>query len=285
MNSQLFIDKINNALSHMTKSQRSVASYYLLHLNEASLFTLETAAEKMQVSTTTVIRFARALGYTGFTQMQKDLQQNLLSKAGLPERLQELQSSSKENNKLLISSMQNDIDDITKTFDAIDSSQLDKVVNMINDARKVYILGLRSSFSLAHYLTSRLSQIRPDVRLVQTEGMLYPEDFSGANDKDLCITFLFPRYSNTTLKLLQWLKKKKTPVVLVTSTIYDDVAELGNIILPCSVTGVSFKNSFAGPIALINYIAAATAIVGHDRAMETIKDTESFLDMGDYIGV
>ena len=152
-------------------------------------------------------------------------------------------------------------------------------------AETVYILGLRSSFALAHYMTSRLAQIRPHVRLIEASGMLFPEDFGGCCPTDICISFLVPRYSKPTSNLLTWLRKKQIPVILFTSPEHDSVKQFSDMILPCQVTSISYKNSFVAPMALINYIAAGIAIRGNHEAMATIKDTEEFLSMGYYLGL
>lgn len=280
-----FIDRLNGRLSQMTNSQKTVASFYLRNTNAVAFLKLEDAAMNIGVSTTTIIRFARTLGYTGYSDMQRDIQKNLIQKVGLPERLERLQKDNIPENKLLMTSMQNDIDDITQTFAGLSTELLNAVVQKLNEAETLYILGLRSSYALAHYMTSRLGQIRPHVRLVQSAGMLFPEDLVGCNEKDLCIGFFFPRYSKTTSNLLLWLKKRKVPIILFTSPNAEEVKAYGDTFLPCYLSGMSFKNSFSAPIALINYLAAATAILGHDRAIDTIEKTEDFLKNGYYLGL
>ena len=280
-----FSDRVNKMMADMTPSQQKAASYYLSESNEAALSTLEEAAGKIGVSTTSIIRFARLLGYSGFSEMQKDLQRNLLHKAGLPERLDQLQNNSAIKGGMLLQSMQNDIDDITNTFASLDRATLQRTVELIGQAETVYILGLRSSFALAHYMMSRLAQIRPRVRLIQGDGMLFPEEFGGCGEKDLCIAFLFPRYSKTTSNLLLWLRQKKTPVILFTATQYDALKDHADYFLPCSISSLSFKNSFAAPISVINYLSAEVAISEQERAMETVTETERFLNMGYYLGL
>jgi DNA-binding MurR/RpiR family transcriptional regulator len=144
---------------------------------------------------------------------------------------------------------------------------------------------MRSSFALAHYMTSRLGQIRPNVRLIQSAGMIYPEELIGCNGQDVCIAFLFPRYSKTAANLILWLRKRGVRIILFTSQNYSAIRTYGDIFLPCSVRGVSFKNSFAAPICLINYISAAIALLDRSRAIETLQQTEEFLNKGYHLGL
>ena len=278
-----FSDKINVKLPSMTKSLRIVADYYLCNLNTLAFCTLDQTARNIGVSTTTVIRFARELNFSGFSEMQKEIQEELLNKMSLPERLDSLQHTVDKENHLLIDSMQTELNNITETFSGISSETLDSVVEKINSARIVYILGMRGSYALAHYMTSRLGQIRPHIRMIDSNGMLFPEEFCGYNENDLCIAFTFPRHSTTTINLLAWLKRKNIPIILFTTENNSSVKDYADIILPCHVSSVSFKNSIVAPIALINYISAATAVVGRSTAIETIKDTEDFLNLGYYV--
>ncbi len=279
-----FSSKITECFDRLTRSQKTVANYYLENPDEIVFCTLEDIAMKIGVSTTTIIRFARILGYNGYSDMQKNIQTSLLEKVGLPERLT-LSSDTVPQDQLLMKTMRNDISDITTTMTNISQNDLAEAIKEISNARSVYILGMRSSFSLAHYMTSRLAQIRPSVRLIQSVGMIYPEELIGCNEKDICISFLFPRYSKTTANLILWLRKRGVRIILFTGQNISAISNYGDIFLPCCVDGISFKNSFAAPICLINYITAAITLLDHSRAIDTLKEMEEFLNKGYYLGL
>ncbi len=279
-----FSSKINECFDDLTRSQKTVAEFFLEDSDTFAFSTLEDVAMKIGVSTTTIIRFARMLGYAGYSDMQKDIQNSLMDKVSLPERLI-YTTDIIEQDQLLADTMQNDIADITSTLTNISHKDLSSAIDKISNAGNVYILGMRSSFALAHYMTSRLGQIRPNVRLIQSAGMIYPEELIGCNGLDVCIAFLFPRYSKTAANLILWLRKRGVRIILFTSQNYSAIRNYGDIFLPCSVGGVSYKNSFAAPICLINYIAAAIAVLDHSRAVETLQQTEDFLNKGYHLGL
>ena len=109
-----FLQDLSTHYNIFTRSQKIIADYLTENLNDIAFCTLEELAEKIDVSTTTIIRFSRALGYTGYSEMQKDIQNNIQTKVGLPERL----SSQKfyPDNTLLSDSFQNDIHNIQHTM-------------------------------------------------------------------------------------------------------------------------------------------------------------------------
>ncbi len=280
----VFSNKIAERFNDLTHSQKTVANYFIDNPDKFAFSTLDDVALKIGVSTTTIIRFARVMGYSGYSDMQKDVQKGLVTKVSLPDRLVQKADTSTQD-QLLTDTMHNDIADITATMTQISQTDLSESVDNISNARNVYILGMRSSFALSHYMTSRLGQIRPNVKLVQSVGMIFPEELIGCNEQDVCIAFLFPRYSKTTANLILWLRRRKVKIILFTSPNISDIENYGDIFLPCSVGGISFKNSFAAPLCLINYLAAAIAQLDHSRAISTLKEMEDFLNKGYYLGL
>ncbi|MBU9725279.1 MurR/RpiR family transcriptional regulator [Diplocloster modestus] len=278
-----FMNKISENFDMFTHSQKAVANYLMDNLDHVAFCTLEDIAARIGVSTTTVIRFSRVLGYAGFSEMQKDIQSNIKSKVALPERLDNMMVLS--DNQLLNESFANDIQNIQKTMAAQNDEDLQKVIRHISDARNVYILGMRSSFSIAHYLASRLGEIKKNVRLVQSIGMIYPEEIVGAEKGDICIAYLFPRYSKIAATIISWLKNMGVEVILVTSLNYSAVSGYGDIILPCAISSISYKNSFAAPLCLTNYLIAALAKNNYEESRETLARTESILSQGYYLGL
>lgn len=278
-----FSQNLNNMFNKFTRSQKNVANYLTDHLNVVAFCTLEELAEKIGVSTTTIIRFSRILGYTGYTEMQKDIQSNIQTKVSLPERL----SGQKMHpaNTLLVDSFQNDIDNMQRTLNAQKAEDLQAVIDSISQAPNVYVLGMRSSFSISYYMSSRLSEIRENVHLVQSVGMLYPEEIVSAKPGDVCIAYLFPRYSKLSTTIISWLKNEGVKIILFTSQNYSAVQGYGDIILPCSVSSLSYKNSYAAPLSLANYLVAAIAQKNYAKSQQILQKTESILNQGFYLGL
>lgn len=278
-----FLEVLNKHYKSFTRSQKRIADYLAENMTEAAFCTLEEIAQKTGVSTTTIIRFSRACGYPGYTAMQKDIQANMQTKASLPERLSPQPFYS--DNVMLSASFQNDIYNIQQTLTLQDDSTLQTAVSDISSAPSVYVLGMRSSFSLSYYMASRLSEIRTDVHLIQSVGMLYPEEIVSAKAGDVCIAYMFPRYSKLTTTILSWLKNEGVKIILFTSQNYAAVKGYADVILPCYITSLSYKNTYSAPMSLSNYIIAAITQNNFDKSQETLKKTESILKQGFYLGL
>lgn len=278
----VFLNKLSDNFNSFTHSQKVIANYLLDNLDTIAFSTLETLSELVGFSTTTIIRFSRALGYTGYSDMQKDIQNNI-HKAALPDRLD--QTSSISDDKLLNASFYNDIQNIQKTLSIQNTDDLKKVVGALSNANNIYILGMRSSYAIAYYTASRLGEIKENVRLIQSTGMIYPEEIVSASEGDVCIAYLFPRYSKIAASIISWFRNANVKIILITSLNYSAVSGYGDIILPCAINSVSYKNSLSAPLCLTNYLVAAVAKANYEEAKEVLTKTEVILSQGYYLGL
>ena len=129
---------------------------------------------RIGVSTTTIIRFSRALGYTRYQKCKRIFKTDSRQKSAF---LNDYHTHKDyPSNTLLADSFQNDIQNIQSTLEAQNVEDLQKAIDLISTAPTVYVLGMRSSFSISYYTASRLSEIRENIHLIQSVGMLYPEE-------------------------------------------------------------------------------------------------------------
>ena len=179
-----FFHKLTDNFDAFTYSQKTVANYLIDNQDNVAFDTLEDLAEKIGVSTTTVIRFSRVLGYQGYSDMQKDIQNNVRTKAALPDRFDKTNLQIPKN-QLLQQSFTNDLNNIQKTLSLQKDQDLEQAIQMISDAQNVFVLGMRASFSIAHYFASRIGEIKANVRLISSTGLIYPEEVNSAKRRCL----------------------------------------------------------------------------------------------------
>jgi DNA-binding MurR/RpiR family transcriptional regulator len=278
-----FFENLSNASGSFTLSQKVIAGYMLDHIESIAFSNLEAISNKIGVSTTTVIRFSRALGYDGFSDMQKAVKYELQHKSALPDRLSALRNDCE--NDLLVRSFSIDQENISQTLAAQKDEDLRAAVDWIINSRCTFILGMRSSYAIAHYMASRLGEIKKNVRFIQSTGMLYPEEIVGAEPVDVCIAYLFPRYSKIATNILGWLRSRGIRVILITALSATAVEAYGDIVLRCAIRSISYKNSLTAPLCLTNYLVAELARKNYDEAKEVLSRTEDILSSGYYLGI
>ncbi|MDD4083685.1 MAG: MurR/RpiR family transcriptional regulator [Sphaerochaetaceae bacterium] len=267
----------------LTNSHKKVAKFIQHNLNLCAFKTLEEIAKQINVSTTTVIRFSRALGFAGFSDLQRNIQNNIQIKESLPDRL--LNITNECPNEVFKQSFLRDIENIQITMNSQNDKNLKSVINCISDAKNVFILGMRSAFSVAFYMASRLGEIKANIHLIQSVGLLYPEEIVNAEKGDACIAYLFPRYSKQTTAMISWLKKQGVKIILITSMDNSLVASYGDFILPCAVKSLYYKNSYAGPMCLTNYLVTSMTLCNKEEAKKLLIKTEEILQQGFYLGI
>lgn len=279
-----FFDNVRKLYGGLTNTQKQVADFMLEHPDVIAFKGLEELSMMIGVSTTSVIRFARSIGYKGYADMQQDIQQSIVGKASLPDRLIDAVKSTKQD-QLLIDSFKRDIDNIASTLHLLSENDLAKAVSNIIAAQNIYVLGTRGNFSVAHYLGYRLSQIKRGVHLVSGLSMDYPEEIASIRRGDVCIAFLTPRYSRMTANLVAWMKKRGVMIILFTKEGSNEINLYGDIILPCRTDGISYKSSLIALFAVCNYILAAVVPQNHDESMEVLAQTEELLGQGFFLGL
>ena len=277
------IDIIQKDFDSYTKGHQAIAGYIMENYDESAFMTLEQLSSAVGVSTTSVIRFSRVLGYDGYSSMQKALRLDLRNKTSYSELPEPRLRAS--DNDLLRQMVSNDINNIEQTFNHLDPESVELASDIIGNAGELYILGLRRSYSLSVYAFSRLSQVRQHVRLIGTPGLNYPEEISSIEKGDACLAFLFPRYSHTTISLLDFMRNLGMKTIVVTSMNHIAIDRYADVVLPCETRCFLEKTSYVAPISLINYLTALYMQNHQDSAQEMLSKAESIYAAGSFLGL
>lgn len=266
-----------------TNSERVIADYILDNFNYILYDTLNILAQKIGVSTTSIIRFAKNLGFNGYSDLQDSIRS--YSMTDDPFNMSKNFVDIEDNNvsELFESSLNKDIENLKNTLNSISKDDLESATQMLAKARKVYIIGMNDSFTLAYYMALRLGQVRENVYLLQSVGGMYPIEITSSNEEDLIVAYLFPRYSLNTINIIKKVKSNNGKVLIITSNSTSRIKDLGDLILPTFVHGVGIKESLIAPVSLSSYLASAVALVNPEKSKEIINYTERILQTGYYL--
>ena len=267
------VERIRTEMEKMTRSERRVAVVALGHMNDVAFFTLDELARQADVSTTTVLRFCRRLDFGGFKQFQQAVRAGLKYSTDLLEKFHRAEEG-QLGNALLSQTVQQGIRCIQQTFQEIPFVMVEDAVKYISAARRVYTFGMRESQALAAYAYSRLLTVRGDVFLFQDGYAGNVESLLSLTGEDVFIVFLFHRYTNQTLRILEILKQRNVRVILITSPPVEAVAPFATVLLPCQVDANGIKNSALAPICLADYLCNAVAMVNTEETRQRMKQSE-----------
>ena len=274
------VETIKSALDDMTRAERQVASYYLGHPNDFAFCTLDAIAQKADTSTTSVLRFCRRIGFVGYKDFQQAVQQGISIQPQLPDKFQR---SVDRGDDLLLRVIGRDIQCIQDTFRDLQEETARKATELIATGQRVYTFGMRESYALAHYAYSRLLSVRPGVELLRagTNGEI--ENLLSLGKEDVCLVFLFHRYTRQSIQILEFLAQRGCKLIVVTNPPLDQIESFANIVLPCHVDCGGIKNTSVAPVVLMDYLCDAVASQLGDAALAYMRDTENLFRLSDVL--
>lgn len=273
-----FIKRIETHRTKFSKGQRRIAAYIEEHYDKAVFLTAARLGKAANVSESTVVRFAMLLGYEGYPQFQKDLEEYVRQKLNTIQRL-ELASGIMSRNGVLESVLQADAEKIKITLDLVDRSAFDEAVNTILSAKTIYVVGIRSCAPLASFLSFYLKLIFDDVRFLQTSNSseLF-EQMLRICEKDVIIGISFPRYSMRTLKALEFANNRNARVITITDGKNSPMILYSSCNLFARSDMVSIVDSLVAPLSVINALIVALCMKKQKSVMSTLENLEKIWD-------
>lgn len=267
-----------------SKGQRRIAQYIAENYDKAAFLTAAKLGEAVNVSESTVVRFADELGFDGYPELQQALQEFVKNQLKSFQRV-EVTNQLIGNGDALDKIMLSDIELIKQTHESIDRKNFNEAVDAIVNAKRIYIIGVRSSSSLAAFLNHNFRMIFDDVRFVQTtSGSEMFEQIIQMEKGDVLFAISFPRYSSRLINAVEYAKKHDVDVIALTDTEQSPIAQYADQLLLAQSDMVSFVNSLCAPLSIINAIVAAVSIKKQDdltnrlRSLETIWDEYDVYD-------
>ncbi len=273
MQKDLF-ELIQERLPKMSKSHKLIASYILKSGEVAAYLTATKLGNAIGVSESTVVRFAIELGFSGYSEFQNVLQQSLRSKLTSLQRIDVADNMIADGN-VLSSVLTADMNNIKASLASIDEKSFDCAVDTICEAQNIFIIGIRSSSMLADFLNHYLGYVFGNVKLLFSNSTdeLFEQIFR-ITEKDVLIAISFPRYSSRTKLAAEFAKKKGAKVIAITDGDSSPIAAYADSKLYAKSDMVSFVDSLAAPLSIINALIVAIGRKKKDTIKETFDDLE-----------
>lgn len=264
---------IKTKFTNLSKGQKLIAEYILKHYDKAAFMTAAKLASSVGVSESTIVRFANELGFDGYPSLQKSLQELIKTKLTTVQRLELLQNEDLEGN-VVKGVLKSDIDNIRSTLDKIDPLTFNEIVDKLFEAKRIYILGLRSSTALAEFLGFYLNLILDNVKIVSSGISDIFEQMLSITSEDLVIGISFPRYSKRTIDALNYAKTKGSTVVSITDSDMSPLAKNSDYTLFAQSNMTSFVDSLVAPLSVINALIIAVGFREKDIISKSFSELE-----------
>ena len=254
-NAQELIQRLNHSGKKLSMSHRRIAECIVTHYDKVVFMTASKLGEYVGVSESTVVRFAAALGYSGYPQLQKALQELLRHRLTASQRFE--LTNDMDHVQVLNKVLKADIQNIRSTLDELDIGSFERAIDAIIQARQIYVMGLRSSAPIAEFFVHYLKFIFPNVRVVTSGVSDVFEQLSRIGEGDLLIGISFPRYASRSIEAMDFARKQGASLIAITDGPLSPLHSTADICLMAKSDMSSFVDSFAAPLSLINALLVA----------------------------
>lgn len=264
------VERLKASYPALSDSHKRVAEYLLDNVESAAFLTAGRLGAAAGVSESTVVRFAMALGYQGWPDLQRVLA--VMVRARL-DTVTRLRMSSGGLETTVHEVLTTDAENLQRTMSELDPGVFGQVVDTLTQARDIYVLGLRSAQSLAVFLTFYLQTIGKSARMVSQGTRSAFEELDAAGAEDVVLAISFPRYSSMTVRAFQYAKDLGAKTIALTDSAFSPLAQAADLTLVARTGINSFIESFVAPLSVINAIITA---IGRKDEGATLKSLEKF---------
>lgn len=267
-------NRINEAYGKLSKGQKRLAAYITDNYDKAVFLTAAKLGETVGVSESTVVRFATHLGYKGYPEFQKALEEQVKSKLNSVQRM-EVTYGRINQSKILDTVMRADAEKLHSTLAKIDEHVFDLAVETILNAKHIYIIGLRSCAPLASFMAFYFNLIFDNVRLIQTSSAseIFEQMVRVGRD-DVVIGISFPRYSMRTLKAMEFANNRSAKVITLTDSVHSPMNLYSSCNLIADSDMASIVDSLVAPLSVINALIVALCMKKQNKVARTLEALE-----------
>jgi DNA-binding MurR/RpiR family transcriptional regulator len=253
---------------------KQVAAYVLDHPNDMGLETLAVIAERCGAQASTIVRFAKAFGYDGASQMQRLFREELISTTPSPsyaERVRQFNSRSGEGRSLTPHDLLSEFSDsniiaLEHLKESIPAADLERAVDLIVRAKNVYLVGLRRSFPVAAYLAYALRHIDKPAHLVDGLAGMLVEQSSMLSKDDLLFAISFRPYAKETAEIVARARAAGAAVVAISDSRLSPVSREADISFDVKDAEVRQFRSLTASLCL-----AQTLVIAYAHRLEGKK--------------
>lgn len=278
MMKQNLLKRIEENMPHFSKRQKQISVYLLENYDKAAYMTASKLGSIVNVSESTVVRYANELGFDGYPQLQSALQELTKTNLTAYQRV-EVTNNLIGDGDVLKKVLSSDAERIKTTLDEIDCDAFEAAVEKICSARKIYVIGIRSSATLASFLSHSLNVIFDNV--ISLEALSRDDVFEqilGINEEDVLVAISFPRYSNRVIRAVDFAENHGANVIAITDSNTSPIAEMANEVLVARSDMISYVDSLVAPLSLINALIIGISRKMKDRLEERLRTLEAIWD-------
>lgn len=272
------LGRIQKHAKSFSKGQKQLAAYIMKNYDKAVFMTAARLGNEVGVSESTTVRFATQLGYKGFPEFHRALEELVRNRLNSIQRM-EVTYGKVSQSEILDKIFQSDIEKIKMTMEHMDHAAFELAVDTLLNARTIYVIGIRSCAPLASFLSFYLNLILDDVRQIQTSSAseIFEQMFR-ISEQDAIIGISFPRYSMRTLKAIEFANNRNAKVITLTDSPHSPINLYSSCNLIARSEMASIVDSLVAPLSLVNALVVALCMKRQKEVVQTLESMEKIWD-------
>ena len=261
----------------LTKGEKKIAEFLVKNPKKVILLSALDLGKEIGVSDASVLRFSKTMGFNKFNDFKNYIALEL-SETSPDDRIVKNWDNFNSKNDIANKIVNADLENIKEFLLNVDFDQVNEAVEMIDEAKKIYFLGIGSSRAISQFMFWHVKRLGFNAECVNEGGLGSYEAFSHIKKGDVVIIFAFPRFLNDEIKAVKLAKEKKAKIITITSNVFSEISFLSNIVFKISVENNGFFNSYIVPMELCNIILTAlfeknkTSIYAELKENSLVKD-------------
>ena len=269
------LERIQAQMPQLSKTHLKVAKYILENYDKAVFLSSLKVAKKSGVSESSVIRFATTLGYSGYAELQHELQEMLKQQISLTQRLNVIADTTESEMDILNMVIQKNIEGIQKLRHTIDETAFRDAVELLSKAQRVFLIGSRSSYGMIHFLGLNLGWIRDGVHIINGESHEF-DKLSSLTPHDVVLAISLPHYLKSTIEALRYAHIRKACTICITDTATSPIVQYATVPLLTNSQILSYSDNIVPEACLITALLNAVGAMNRLEAEKILATRENF---------
>lgn len=267
------LEQISKSSSNLTKKQKIVAQYILKNWQNIPYQSSIEIAKNLEISQSSVIRTTKTLGFNSFLELQNALRVIIHRQLSFVDRLEQTETMNPNIETTLMKIRQLQETNIRQTINDSKPNHIRQTIEYIVNARKIYIVGMRSAASLVYYLGFNLNMMLKGIKQITNDYSLL-EDIRSLDKNDLLIAISFPRYTRLTETAVYLAKEHQCPVISITDCLASPIAKPADVVLMAASKSLYFNQSLSAAMTLCDILLTQLTIDYHQIYRQNMEELE-----------
>ena len=240
----------------LTQAQKRIAEAIVDNPEFVAFATVDKLSARLGIASSTIVRFAYRLGLDGYPELQERVRVLVRSRLRGADNEGDDSSIAHLGDSTAAASLRHDLDNLRNTITELNAETLDRAIDVIAGARRVFFTGGLASGPLAEYTAHTFNRLRGGAQVLGLGDTA--AEILGMTPEDALVVFSFPPYASQTLQILDAARKRGVVVVGITDSPISPLGKV-DVTLTSRVSGVGPQNSLVAPLGIINVLLNGVA--------------------------